>query len=449
MILPKFLHTAVFRFTFLYTCVFVTSVALLGVFIFFDVRFNLEQELRHRIESDMSQLIGDYHDDGLEELRHDIRERVDPEKTERLIYILQSPSKRIMFDSIPNVPSEQGWHYLRFKKSNNITQQVLVKTIYLKKGFIFAVGADLNRVRIAEDAILRSFSIACIFILIMSIFGGFWLSQRFLSQVNRIAETTERISQGELSARIPITGTRGDFDYLSNVINKMLERIEKLVNNVQHVSTAIAHDLRTPLGHLRQKLEHHIYLNHSQSDIFTDAVKNIDSILATFTAILRIAEIESKAQRAGFKDLDLSKTLNNALEIYRAVIEDSGKILSTNIQKDIWIKGDEQLLLQMLANLIENILQHSQASQIIVNLIRSNNCITLIISDNGIGISEEHIHKVQQPFYKGDASRTHKGKGLGLHLVAVISKIHGLKLNIFNVKPGLEIKLTYTKNINY
>jgi signal transduction histidine kinase len=437
---PRVLRTANFRLALSYAAVFSLSVFLLGVIVFYGVRSTLEQQLRGQIDAEVGQLLVDYRDDGLEELRHDIRERIEDNPSRRLRYALWNPEGRRVFDPLPTPRAPDGWYRVKVLEKGTATP-VLLRSLTLDGGYTLVVAADLAPIQDAERAILRAFGWAFLFTLLAGALGGLWIGQRFLSQVDAITRVANRIGQGDVKERLPSRGTGDDLDQLAAVINRMLDRIQNLLENVRQVSTSIAHDLRTPLGHLRQKLE---ALREGDKDALLDeALRQLDTILETFSALLRIAEVESGSRKAGFERLCLSTVLESLVDAYRPVAEDNGQHLTGDLAPLLFWQGDRNLLTQLFANLLENALRHSgRGSRIHLSLkAGAAGGFTASVSDTGPGIPESEHENVFKPFYRLDPSRSGPGSGLGMSLVSAIAGLHGLSVALEDTRPGLKVSV--------
>jgi signal transduction histidine kinase len=226
----------------------------------------------------------------------------------------------------------------------------------------------------------------------------------------------------------------------------MLERIQQLLEGLRQVTNDIAHDLRTPLGRLRQRLEdaREHATNTADYAAATDAaIAEADALLEIFSALLRIAQIEAGAQRSAFTEVDLSALMRSIAEAYAPSAEDSQHRLESSIADGVTLTGDRQLLAQLVSNLVENALAHTPTgSTVRVALRRLGAAIEIEVSDDGPGIPEAERGRVFDRFYRLDRSRTTAGSGLGLALVKAIASLHGLSLRLEDRKPGLAVILT-------
>jgi signal transduction histidine kinase len=223
--------------------------------------------------------------------------------------------------------------------------------------------------------------------------------------------------------------------------------VQALMESLRHVSNDIAHDLRTPLGRLRQRLEDARLRARSLEDYETAvdrAIADTDAILATFSALLRIAQIESGTRKASFSAVDLSGVFRSIADAYGAVAEDRGQILTAAVTPGVDVRGDRELLMQMLANLVENAIRHTpEGARIGIGLERGADGPVGIVSDTGPGIPPEARDKVFQRFYRLDRSRSTAGNGLGLSLVAAVAETHGIAITLADNQPGLEVRLRF------
>lgn len=422
--------TASFKLTLLFAALFTVSSLALALAMFFSVRNSLHHELRTRIESETAQLLGDYDDDGLDELRHDVRERIEKNSATRLYYAVQRPDGREIFDHLPII-AHQGW-----AEVNHHGTPLLLFASALGNDYMLVVAADMTRIHEVVAIMRTRFLLALAAIILLGMAGGLWASKRFLARVDQLARMADRIGAGYLSERIRLSGNNDEFDHLAAAINRMLGRIEALVANVQHVSSSIAHDLRTPLGRLRQKLE-----RLPQNDATQEAIGLLDSTLETFSALLRISEIESGSRKAGFTQVDLSALLQRLADTYQPLAEENGQHLHYAVAMNVHITGDEALLTQLFVNLLENALIHAGPGADI--------CLGLSpdgawVADNGPGIPEQAHATILKPFQRLDASRHHPGNGLGLTLANAIAELHDARLVLEDNRPGLRIGLRPT-----
>jgi signal transduction histidine kinase len=219
------------------------------------------------------------------------------------------------------------------------------------------------------------------------------------------------------------------------------------MENIQQVSNDIAHDLRTPISHLKFRLEGALNGNLSTNQYqerISFAIEDIDSILATFSALLRISQIESGSRRSGFNSVNLSQVLATVIDALNPVAEEQGKTIHLELGQDVILYGDKELLTQLAFNVLENAIQHTPLNaQIYVSLRTSSNQTELTFADNGTGIAENDRVKVFRRFQRLEKSRTKPGNGLGLSIVAAIVELHGGKITLADNEPGLKVVVSF------
>src|SRR6202030_3646197 len=250
------------------------------------------------------------------------------------------------------------------ERQSGENERVLVLVKELDAGFRLGVGEDLEQIGEMEDTLLGILASALGIVLVLGIGGGLLLSAAFLRRVDMITRTADAIIDGDLSRRIERTGSGDDFDHLSATLNVMLDRIAGLMENLRQVSDDIAHDLRTPLARLRQDLEEAQKRDLTPADfkrVIDGAVAEADVLLETFSALLRIAQIEAGTSRSAFRPVDLSDVARTVAEAYAPAVEESGRTLRAEIAAGVQVHGDRGLLSQLFVNLVENALHHTPA----------------------------------------------------------------------------------------
>jgi signal transduction histidine kinase len=224
----------------------------------------------------------------------------------------------------------------------------------------------------------------------------------------------------------------------------MLDRIAGLMESLKQVSSDIAHDMRTPLTRLRQKLEAGLSAPEERAQAMEGALADLDSILDTFAGLLRIAQIESGARRAAFRPSDLSAIGHTVVEAFAPSAEDARQTLRLEADARAPVVGDPELLTQMLVNLVENALRHAgPGADIRVVTTHGEAAATLAVIDNGPGVPSQDRERLFDRFYRLERSRSTPGSGLGLALVAAVAKLHGADVRLISAEPGLEARVTF------
>jgi signal transduction histidine kinase len=257
--------------------------------------------------------------------------------------------------------------------------------------------------------------------------------------------TVDAIFEGDMSQRVPVDGSNSAFDSQAQAFNRMLTRISALMDEVRNVTNGVAHELRTPLARLRNQLS---LLTHDPDaagvrERIEGAQVQADQLLALFSALLRIAEVDSGARRENFRPADLAELVAECVEALDPVIEDSGHEISCRLPDRITVTGDRQLLSQMIVNLLENAVRHTpEGTRISIELAQAEgNRAMLTVADNGPGIAPENRARALDRFGRLSGGGDAKGHGFGLPLVASIARLHGGSIELGDARPGLAVTI--------
>jgi signal transduction histidine kinase len=304
--------------------------------------------------------------------------------------------------------------------------------------------ADLSQTR---KVLVSSFAAALGVTVLLALVGGLSIGAVLLRRVEGINRTARAIMDGDLSRRIPVGRRRDELHGLAESLNRMLARIEELMENLRHVTNDVAHDLRSPLGRLRQRLEASRLKQCACAEYETAidaAIDDTNVILNTFDAMLRIAEVEAGARRKRFASVDLSIVASTIVEAFTPVAEDEGRVIVTHIEPGVTVNGDRELITQMLANLVENSLRHTSHGMALgLTVERVGGAVHVKVVDAGSGIPADERQRVLRRFYRLDASRSTPGSGLGLSLVAAVVKLHGAQIFLEDNEPGLRAVIVF------
>jgi signal transduction histidine kinase len=448
--LHKWSRTYGFRITLLYIALFGVCVLMLFAVIYWATAEFMEEQLRAAIDTEMASLVDDYGSSGIDSTIDAIKRRVGSREHEASYYLLQDASGRKVAGNLAAMPAINGWYELPIPPQgddSDPSDTLMAQGEVLSNGWFLAVGQDTDQFTDFEDLIVNiaAGSLAAAFAL--AVIGGLATSASMLRRVTAITDAGRDIMRGNLARRIALRGNGDEFDRLSGNLNEMLDRIQMLMDGLRQVSNDIAHDLRTPLTRLRQRLE----LARAKATTVADyqaavdqALAETDEILDTFGALLRIAQIEAGTRRSAFTEVDLSGVLQTIVETYAAVAEDHQHGLASRIAEGVTVQGDRQLLTQMIANLVENALRHTPTgTRIEIELAEPSSAPVCVIRDNGPGIPEPERQKVFRRFYRLDSSRATPGSGLGLSLVAAVAELHRIAIEVGDNRPGLQVTLRF------
>ncbi len=313
-------------------------------------------------------------------------------------------------------------------------------------GYLF-VGTDSREVHELRESVSWSFLLGAVAAMVIVLIGGAWMSLTVLRRIESMSQASRDIVNDGLKRRILLNGSGDEFDHLAVSLNAMFDRIQVLMDGLRQVSSDIAHDLRTPLTRLRQRLElaQMQPLDAAALRMVVGAtIEGVDAILATFSALLRIAQVEGGASLRHFEQVDFSELLQTVAEVYQPAFEDKAQHFEQSIPPGLTVHGDRELLTQMFANLVENASQHSpQGARIVLAASTPGTGIEVSVADDGPGIPEHMREKVMQRFVRLDSSRTTPGNGLGLSLVAAVANLHGISLSMADNAPGLVFRARF------
>lgn len=426
----------------LYTTVFAISVAALGALTLFATRAALSEQFEARIASESAALAQEYLTEGFAGVLQAIQER---DRTPgALDYGLRGPRGEPLAGSLAKSDAPPGWSTVVLPSTEGRREPVRILTTRLPDGHWLLVGDDEQRIEAVDGAVLRGFGGAFVGLVVLGVLGGFALSRDVHRRLAAISGTAEAIIDGDLARRVPVRGSDDDLDRLAITINRMLDRIAQLMESLRQVSNDVAHDLRTPLTRLRQRLEMSLGSEAERGAAIEGALTDLDAILDTFAALLRIAQIEGGARRAGFRPTDLSAIAGNVADAFMPSAEDVQRIIVLDAPSPLLIEGDPELLTQMVVNLVENALRHTPAgARIVVQTSRRNGQPTLAVIDDGPGVPEAERERVFDRFHRLEASRSTPGSGLGLALVAAVARLHGGEATLRDAGPGLEARVSF------
>ncbi len=276
--------------------------------------------------------------------------------------------------------------------------------------------------------------------LAIGVLGGTVMSRNMLRRVEQVNRTAERVVAGDLSDRVPRIGTDDEFDQLAANLNGMLDQIERLMTGMREVTDNVAHDLKTPLARLRARLELALLGPQdgvAQSEAIRAAIEEADRLLATFNALLGIAEAEAGADGRGER-LDLAEIVSAAVELYEPLAEERALALRFDGTPGTIIDGNRHLLSQAVANLLDNALKYGgDGGEIAVTVRRRGGCAVIEVADRGPGIPEADRDSVFDRFVRLEPSRSTPGNGLGLSLVRAVARRHGGTVTLADSFPGL------------
>lgn len=421
---------------------FAASALVLSVTAYWIADRAMRAELADFISADAGAIESGYRSEGISEAAEVVRQLTAvPAASGRIL--LQSRSGAKLAGNLDPMAPRLGAFDLSARGAGPRAgaRVVLGEGRRLPDGSYLFVGENVEPLARTRVRFLAAFGWIIGLTIAIGALGGFFVSRRFLKRIDAITDTCRAIVAGRFGERIPIHHSQAQLDRLSGAINNMLDRIATLLESLRQVSSDIAHDLRTPLTRLKQRLESARVRSSSIEQyerVVDDALRDCDEILAVFAALLRISQIESGAPLANFSSVDLSSLLGQVAEIFSPVAEDGGQTLTTELAPHLIVHADKTLLVQMFSNLVENAIRHAGRHAVIAIRARDSGGEALVqVIDSGPGIPAAERERVFGRLYRLERSRRTPGNGLGLALVAAIARLHQYTIALADAHPGL------------
>lgn len=452
MTIDRVLRSSTFRLALLYMALSVGSVVILLTFLYWATAGYMDRQTDATIEAEIRGLSEQYRRRGLAGLTAVIAERVARDPAGANVYLLANETYVPIVGNLDRWPQIEadtdGWARFTLRDwgvDGSQTRLARARLFVLKGGLHLLVGRDVRDLEATRGLILRAFAWGLAITLGLALGGGMAMSAGVVRRLDAINGTSREIMEGDLSRRIPRTGSGDDFDRLAENLNRMLERIDDLMTGVREVSDNIAHDLRTPLTRLRNRLETALSQVSEPPQVTAtveEAIQDAEELLTTFNALLRIARIEAGTRPVPTSPVDMNRIVSDVAELYGPLAQDRNQSLSVDIRGDAPARGDRDLLFQAVANLVDNAIKYSPAKARIGLSVASDDTETSVtVADSGPGIPADRREKVVQRFYRLDTSRSTPGSGLGLSLVQAVARLHGARLNLADNRPGLRATL--------
>jgi signal transduction histidine kinase len=322
----------------------------------------------------------------------------------------------------------------------------LARIFSLPGGFRLLVGRDLEDRETLRNVIGRALIESLFWLVAIGTLCGIFVALRVLRRVDAMSDTARTIMRGDLSQRLPTTGSGDEFDRLAQSLNAMIERISALMAGVKEVSDNIAHDLKTPLTRMRNGAEEALRAASSPAEYraaLERLIEESDGLIRVFNALLMIAHAEAGSDRAGMQDFDVAQSVRDVGELYEPAADAQGVALRVETEPNLWLHGSRELMGQALANLIENALKYGVPKDagaravVSVSARRRGALIEILVADRGPGIPADDRERVFERFVRLEGSRSQPGSGLGLSLAAAIVSLHDGEMRLEDNEPGL------------
>ncbi len=438
-----FRSTAV-RLSALYILLFALCAAFLVFYVTAMSERLLAQQTRQTLQEEVQDVQRTYERGGISLLLRLIERRT--RQPGANLYVIAGPNGEMLAGNVasvqPGVLEEQGWTVIPFsyepyaEVSRPGRHMAVGNVLRLDNGLRVMVGRDLGDPGRFRGIVRRALMVALTIMGIGALVIWFGIGRNALKRIDRMSAASQKIMAGDLSQRLPVGKSGDEFDRLSDSLNAMLGRIEKLNEGLRQVSDNIAHDLKTPLTRLRNKAAD--ALAEGRDEVRRTALEGIiaesDQLIRTFNALLMISRVEAGSIAAEMSEVDLSAISGDSAELYEPVAEEAGLSLTTELQPGLVVQGNRELIGQAIFNLLDNAVKYAAESRgekkICVRLSKRDGTFRLSVCDHGPGIPRDKRQEVTKRFVRLDESRSKPGTGLGLSLVEAVMELHGGSLEL-------------------
>jgi signal transduction histidine kinase len=451
---PNILRTQAYRIVLVYVAVFAISVTALLAFTYWNTKRALDAQTDQIIEAEITGLSEQYQRLGLRGLADVVLSR--SAHGGPGLYLLANRFKQPIVGNLDAWPpggdrpnSFVDFDYQRRVENQLETRKARGRIFELAGGFYLLVAQDVHERYLTERLFTTTLPWTVGLVLIFGLVGGAVMSRNMLARLDRINTTTAEIMDGDLSRRVALSDAHDEFDALAENLNAMLDRIERLMKGVREVTDSVAHDLRTPLNRLRNRLEatlRHLDPASDPAPEIEAAVAETDQLITTFNALLLIAEADAGVTRGAMTPIDLAAIAEDMAELYEPLAEEKGVTLKIEPAGATMIDGNRSLISQALANLVDNAIKYTPAGgTVTVTASETPLGVELRVADTGPGIPAAERSRVVERFVRLDASRNAPGTGLGLSLVAAVARLHDARLLLEDNAPGLRAVMRFPR----
>ncbi|MEO1198821.1 MAG: ATP-binding protein [Pseudomonadota bacterium] len=464
--LLRLLKSTAFRLSLVYLLVFAVFAAALLGFVGWQSRLLFNDQLSATLNAEARGLADTFRLEGIRGLVDAVEARSrDPGGG---VYLLTTFNGEPIAGNVAAIPTQslesEGVYRLPYVGETSTdggnravsSREAIAQVFHLPGGFRLVVGRDVEDQLDFQEVIRRASYFAAALVVLLGVFGGVYISRRVLRRVDAMSDTSQRIMAGNLAERLATDGSGDEFDRLARSVNAMLDRINELLHGLKEVSDNIAHDLRTPLTRLRSRAEDALRQTDDPEGhraALEATVEEADSLMAVFTALLQIARAEAGSGDESFEPVDLGAVARDVADLYGPALEDASLSLAIDIADGCVVFGDKALLGQAIGNLLDNAITHAgngegDPSPLSLSVAREGGRVILSLADLGPGIPADQHDHVLERFVRLEASRSRPGSGLGLSLVAAISRLHKGTIVLRETErdrdpPGLTVMLSF------
>jgi signal transduction histidine kinase len=454
VLLAKTFRSSTLRLALIWIGIFGAVVVALLFYVYSSTASFVRARSDRAITAEMADLQQTHANSGRAGLVEAIRQRSANERFEGGVYLLVDTAFAPLAGNLeawpPSLKGFNGWGDFSAPEQKPIaSNRPLLRATFetLPDGSHLLVGNNIDDVDefVAQIKIALGFSVVLIFVI--GAVATASVTRRTVGRIEAINATSRAIMRSGLGERIPLRGTRDEWDQLAANLNSMLERIEGLMGEVKQVTDNVAHDLRTPLARIRGRLEKAYHKRqHGEYDpsLIGDTLADLDGVLRMFSSLMRISQIETIDRTAAFRTVNLAEIASEVVELFDAAAEDKSGCLNIVADQRVLVTGDKDLLFDTVANLVDNAIKHGrEAGHVTVEVAQSDGGAVISIADDGPGIPADEYQRVFKRFYRLERNRLTPGNGLGLSLVEAVARLHGARIEMRDNAPGLNLQLWF------
>ncbi len=453
--LERFRQSLAIRLAAIYALVFAAGAAALFGVLYWVLAHSLEAREREALEVRAGNLARAYEIGGPIAVRQRLDADTSPEARSLFVRLLGSDGVAV-FTAVPSdwvdpqverrlVPDGWGgWstreiHSVRVPR--DAARDFAVASRVLFDGRLIQVARSTDSSAVLLAPLRRAFAVVGAFALLLSMTAGSFLSWRATRPLRQVADTARRIlDEDDLSARVPAPGGSGELAVLARQLNTLLDRNANHVRVLRETLDDLAHDLRTPLTRLRGTAELALGDGGNPAEARTalaDCVDETDRVLHLLEVLLDVSAAEAGALTLRRERVDLRTLAARAADLYREVAEQKNIRIELDLPAPAEMDGDPVRLGQALSNLVDNALKYTpEGGRVTVAAAAEPGAVTVTVSDNGPGVPAAERDAVWRRLYRGDASRSQRGLGLGLTLVRAVAEAHGGSASVGDAPGG-------------
>jgi len=414
-----------------------------------------EDQIDKTVEAEIAGLSEQYRQGGIRRLVETVERRANQPGSS--LYLVTTFAGERITGNVAQLPvgvlERPGLIETRYARTDGVVAEhrALARIFLLPGGFRLLVGRDLEDREALRGLMLRALLTSLGWLVLIGAAGGIFVAMRVLRRVDAMSASAQTIMSGDLTQRLPRTGSGDELDRLAISLNAMLERIGELMKGLQEVSDNIAHDLKTPLTRLRNGVDEALRTAQSPADYracLEKVVEESEGLIRVFNALLMIARLESGAAQEAMQDFDVAQVARDVAELYDAVAEEQGVTLTLDAEAPLMMRGGRELIGQALANLVDNAIKHGAANDggaqervVKIAAHRSADRIEIVVADRGPGVAAQDRPRVVERFVRLEGSRSPPGSGLGLSLATAVARLHHGVLRLEDNAPGLRVTL--------